>query len=37
MEQLEPNTICTYWSAIPTFDPKRVLLLHLYFVNDRTK
>jgi len=38
MEQLEPNSICTYWPANPAFDPKRVLLRRLFFINeDRTK
>jgi len=37
MEELEPN-ICTYWPNNPAFDPKRVLLRRLFFINeDRTK
>ena len=39
MEELEPTTnICTYWANNPAFDPKRVLLHRLFFINeDRTK
>ena len=38
MEELEPTTICTYWPNNPAFDPKRVLLRRLFFINDvRTK
>ena len=39
MEELEltPN-ICTYWPNNPAFDPQRVLLRRLFFINeDRTK
>jgi hypothetical protein len=37
MEQLEPN-ICTYWPTNPAFDPKKLLLRRLFFINvDRTK
>ena len=37
MEELEPN-ICTYWPNNLAFDPKRVLLRLLFFINeDRTK
>jgi len=37
MEQLEPTDICTYFPANPAFDPKRVLLSLLFFMNeDRT-
>ena len=37
MEELEPN-ICTYWSNNPAFDPKRVLIRRLFFINEeRTK
>jgi hypothetical protein len=36
---LEPTpNICTYWPNNPAFDPKRVLLRRLFFINeDRTK
>jgi len=38
MEDLEPNNFCTYWPNNPAFDPKRVLLRRLFFINeDRTK
>jgi hypothetical protein len=38
MEELEPTNICTYWPNNPAFDPKRVLLRRLFFINDvRTK
>jgi hypothetical protein len=38
MEELEPSNICTYWHNNPAFDPKRVLLRRLFFINeDRTK
>jgi hypothetical protein len=39
MEELEPTpNICTYWPNNPTFDPKRVLLRRLFYINeDRTK
>ena len=39
MEELEPTrNICTYWPNNPAFDPKRVLLRSLFFINeDRTK
>ena len=39
IEELEPTTnICTYWTNNPAFDPKRVLLCRLFFINkDRTK
>jgi hypothetical protein len=37
MEELEPN-ICTYWPNNLAFDPKRVLLRRLFFINeDRNK
>jgi hypothetical protein len=39
MEELEltPN-ICTYWTNNPAFDPQRILLRRLFFINeDRTK
>ena len=36
-EQL-PSDMCTYWPANPTFDPKRVLLRRMFFINeDKTK
>ena len=38
MAELEPTTFCTYWPNNPAFDPKRVLLRRLFFINeDRTK
>jgi len=39
MEELDPTpNICTYWPNNPAFDPKRMLLRRLYFINeDRTK
>jgi hypothetical protein len=38
MEELVPTNICTYWPNNPAFDPKRVLLRRLFFINeDRTK
>jgi hypothetical protein len=38
MEELEPTIICTYWPNKPAFDPKRVLLRRLFFINEnRTK
>jgi hypothetical protein len=38
VEGLEPTNICTYWPNNPAFDPKRVLLRRLFFINeDRTK
>jgi len=34
----EPTDICTYWPAYPAFDPKRVLLRRMFFINeDKTK
>jgi len=40
-EQLLPDVssdICSYWPAGPAFDPQRVLLRRLFFINsDRTK
>jgi len=34
----EPSDICTYWTANPAFDPKRVLLRLIFFINeDKTK
>ena len=37
MEELDPTNICTYWPNNPAFDPKRVLLLRLFFISeDRT-
>ena len=36
-EQL-PSDICTYWPVNPAFDPKRVLLRRMFFINeDKTK
>jgi len=36
-EQL-PSDICTYWPANPAFDPKRVLLRRMFFINqNKTK
>ena len=33
-----PSDICTYWPANPSFDPKRVLLQRMFFINeDKTK
>jgi hypothetical protein len=39
MEELEPTpNICTYWPNNPAFNRKRVLLRHLFFINeDRIK
>ena len=39
IEELEPiPNICTFWPNNPAFDPKRVLLRRLFFINeDRTK
>ena len=38
MEQFEPTNICTYWHNNPAFDPNRVLLRRIFFINeDRTK
>jgi len=38
MEELKPTNICTYWPNNPALDPKTVLLLRLFFINeDRTK
>ena len=38
MEQLEPINICTYRPKNPAFDPERVMLRSLLFINeDRTK
>jgi hypothetical protein len=38
MDELEPNNFCTYWPNNSAFDPKRVLLCRLFFINeDRTK
>jgi len=41
VEQLpttQPSDICTYWPPNPTFDPKRVLLRGMFFINeDMTK
>jgi len=34
MEQLEPTNFRTYWPNNPAFDPKRVLLLRLFFINE---
>ena len=30
----EPSDICTYWPSNPAFDPKRVLLLRMFFINE---
>ena len=30
----EPSDICTYWPANPAFDPKRVLLRRIFFINE---
>jgi len=32
-EQL-PSDICTYWPANPPFEPKRVLLRRMFFINE---
>ena len=38
MEEQEHTNICTYWPTNPAFNPKRVLLRRLFFINeDRTK
>jgi len=38
IEDLEPTTFCTYWPNNLPFDPMRVLLRRLFFVNEvRTK
>ena len=38
MEELKPHNICTYCPNNPAFDPKRVLLRRLFFINeDRTE
>ena len=38
IEELEPTNICIYWLNNPAFDPKRVLLRRLFFINEyRTK
>ena len=38
IEELEPTDFCTYWPNNPAFDPKRVLLRRLFFINKyRTK
>jgi hypothetical protein len=33
MEQQDPTNICTYWPAIPAFDPRQLLLRCLIFIN----
>ena len=38
IEELEPTNFCTHGTSNPAFDPKRVLLRRLFFINeDRTK
>jgi hypothetical protein len=38
IEELEPTTFCTFWPNNPVFDPNRILLRRLFFINeDRTK
>ena len=38
MEEVGPTNISTYWPNKSAFDPKRVLLRSLFFINeDRTK
>ena len=38
MEELEPTNFCTYWPNNRAFDPKRMLLRRLFFINEyRTK
>jgi len=40
VEQLpttQPSDICTYWPPNPAFDPKRVLLRRLFFINEDKK
>jgi len=33
--ELHPSSdICTYWPTNPFFDPKRILLRRLFFIND---
>jgi len=34
MEELDPTNICTYCPNNPAFDPKRVLLRRLFFINE---
>jgi len=37
VEQLpttQPSDICTYWPLNPSFDPKRVLLRRMFFINE---
>ena len=37
VEQLPTtNDVCTYWPPNPAFDPKRVLLRRMFFINDDT-
>ena len=31
---MEPTNNCTYWPKYPAFDPMRVLLIRLFFIND---
>jgi len=33
MEQLESTNIFAYWPSNPAFDPKRILLCRLFFIN----
>jgi hypothetical protein len=38
MEEFDSTSFCTYWPPNPAFDPKRVLLCRLFFINEyRTK
>jgi len=32
--QLPTNDVCTYWPPNPAFDPKRVLLRRMFFINE---
>ena len=34
MKQLEHNNNCTYWSSNSAFEPKRLLLYRLFFINE---
>ena len=34
LEEQLPSDICTYCPTNPTFDPKRVLLRRMFFINE---
>jgi len=34
LEQLPTTDVCTYWPPNPAFDPKRVLLRCMFFINE---